>query len=98
MLAPAVIPRLAWHSRHFLPGECPPLLLLFGVFTAGRRWSRRGSRFSDEPFRVRDIQFNCPTVLVEACPTREEIADIGGTRRFAGPNRPPAIVPAGPDH
>ena len=41
------------------------------------RGSTYGGRFSDEPFRLRDIQFDHPQILVEACPPREEIGDFG---------------------
>ena len=41
---------------------------------------------------VRDIQFDCPQILVEACATREEIGNFGGTRRFGGSDALPAIA------
>src|SRR5438270_11677242 len=64
--------------------ECPPLLLLWRVSPARRPRSTRTGRFSDEPFRLRDIQFDCPIILVEALALGEEIREFGGTRRFAG--------------
>src|SRR5690348_13353663 len=51
-------------------------------------------RFSDEPFGVRDIQFNHPEIVVEACTTSEEINHVLGTRRFGGLRRLPSIVSA----
>jgi hypothetical protein len=55
-------------------------------------------RFSDEPFGVRDIQFDCPQILVEACATADEIPDICGTRRFGGPSFDPAVASFGREY
>src|SRR5438874_3070621 len=72
--------------------ECPPLLLLWRVSPSWPPRSTRTGRFSDEPFRLRDIQFDCPVILVEACALGEETRNFGGTRRFARPGRPPGVV------
>ena len=50
-------------------------------------------RFSDESFRLCDIQFNRPQILVEAFSTSEEISDFDGTRRIGGSNRLPTVTP-----
>jgi hypothetical protein len=55
------------------------------------RSTHRG-RFSDEPFGVRDVQFDRPRILVEPCATREEIPNVGGTRRVARSGELPAIA------
>src|SRR6185369_2277194 len=59
----------------------------------GRQGSTRRGRFSDEPFGVRDIQFHSPQILVEPCPTGEEISNFRGTRRFGGTGGPPVVTP-----
>ena len=38
--------------------ECPPLLVLDPAFIVAAGWSTRRDRFSDESFRLRDVQFN----------------------------------------
>lgn len=55
-------------------------------------------RFSDEPFGVRDIQFDCPKVVVEACTTSEEINHVLGTDRFGAPCRLPLITAVEAEH
>lgn len=50
-------------------------------------------RFSDESFRLCDIQFNCPQILVEAFSTSEEISNFDGTRRIGGSGSPPLVTP-----
>src|SRR5689334_7976247 len=55
-------------------------------------------RFSDEPFGVRDIQFNRPKIVVEACTTSEEINHVLGTRRFGGFRRLPLIAAGEAEH
>ncbi len=93
-----MIPRLAWHSQHCCNRKCPPLLLLSEVFPAMARRSTRRGRFSDEPFGVRDIQFDCPKILVEPCPPREEIRDFQGTCRFGRSDTLPAIASVEVEH
>ena len=85
------VPRLAWHSVEFPQAECPPLLLLSKVSPGDRSGSTRRGRFSDEPFRVRDIQFHGPEIFVEPCPLREEISNCEGTWRFGRPGTLPDI-------
>src|SRR5206468_10275513 len=48
---------------------------------------------SDEPFGVRDIQFDRPAILVEPCPAGEEISNFGGTCRFGRTDGPPCVAP-----
>jgi hypothetical protein len=52
---------------------------LIPLFSPKRGRSTRRGRFSDESFRLRDIQFNQPQIRVEASATREEIVEFGGT-------------------
>lgn len=78
-------------DRFFRAG-CPPLFLLTGVSPGRRAGSTRGSRFSDEPFGVRDIQFNRPEILVEPCTLSEELGNFDGTRRFGGPRPLPEVA------
>src|SRR3954468_21027515 len=68
-------------SLLLLQSRMPPALVVEQVFHSASAWSRRSGRFSDEPFRVRDVQFDCPAILVEPCPPGEEIGDFRGTRR-----------------
>src|SRR5205809_4896585 len=56
--------------------ECPPLLLLNRVSPARATGSSRSGRFSDEPFRVRDIQFDRPQILVEPCTLGDELCNF----------------------
>ena len=70
----------------------PPALVLLGGSPLSRQGSTHGGRFSDEPFRLRDIQFDCPRILVEACASREEIGDFRGTCRFGGSHGLPSIA------
>src|SRR5947209_15006691 len=79
---PSAVPRLAWHPCCFCSAGCPPLLLLSKVFTAVRARSRQSDRFSDEPFRVRDVQFDRPAILVKSRALGEEIRYFCGTCRF----------------
>ena len=55
-------------------------------------------RFSDEPFGVRDIQFDRPEILVEACAASEEINHVPGTRRFGSFRRLPLVVAVEAQH
>jgi hypothetical protein len=55
-------------------------------------------RFSDEPFGVRDIQFNRPEIVVEACTAGEEINHVLGTWRFGGRRRAPLITTVEAQH
>lgn len=79
------VPRLAWHPGSISKQECPPLLLLSEVSPAYPTGSTQTGRFSDEPFGLRDIQFQRPVIFVEACTFGEEISNFGGTRRLEGP-------------
>src|SRR5206468_9709092 len=89
-----LIPRLAWHCPRIIRGKCPPLLLLSRVSPRWIDGSTRSGRFSDVPFWVHDIQFDCPHILVEPCPLSEEISQIGGTRRFGRADPLPAVLAA----
>ena len=52
-------------------------------------------RFSDESFRVRDIQFDYPQIPVKPCALCEQVRDFGGTSGFGWPNALPSIASAG---
>lgn len=54
--------------------------------------STRKGRFSDEPFGVRDIQFDHPRIFVEACTTSEKIRNFDGTRRLGWSDALPAVA------
>jgi hypothetical protein len=60
------------------------------------RSTHRG-RFSDESFRLRDIQFNQPQIPVDPSAPREEIRQIDGTFRVDGTNLSPAIGAVDPE-
>ena len=58
--SPFVIPRLALAFPRLFRTKCPPLSLLGWVTPAELEGSTFRGRFSDEPFRLRDIQFDQP--------------------------------------
>ena len=65
----------------------PPALAVVPGFSPRNGAVNPKGRFSDEPFGVRDIQFDRPRILVEPCPLGEEIADFHGTRRIGRAGR-----------
>ena len=78
-------------SRSVIRPKDTPRSLVEPVSGHGSRGSSHRSRFSDEPFRVRDVQFDDPGILVEPCALSEEFVDFDGTGRFGGPRFTPAI-------
>jgi hypothetical protein len=76
----------------------PPALGVIGVSLGRWQRSTHQGRFSDEPFGVRDIQFDCPRIFVEPCSPREEIGNFGGTGRFGRADGLPAIGSVGGKH
>jgi len=91
--APSAVTRLAWHSPGIFPYKNAPALVVVRVSAPRPAGSTRGGRFSDEPFRLRDVQFDCPGILVEACALSEEIGNLPGIRRFGRSGALPAIIP-----
>ena len=90
---PSAICRLAWHflavsSQENAPRSCCCSAVSGQIVTGS---SPRG-RFSDEPFGVRDIQFDRPQILVESCPFGEEIRNFRGFGRFGRARPAPSIV------
>ena len=71
------------------PERMPPALVVVRKLTRSRlNGSTRSGRFSDESFRLCDIQFDRPKVLVEPCTAFDECGDFDGTRRFDRVRRP----------
>jgi hypothetical protein len=77
----------------FTPAECPPLFVLVRVSPGSPPRSTQRGRFSDEPFRVRDVQFQSPRILVKTRTFGEEASNFDGTCGFGGPNSPPGVCP-----
>ena len=74
--------------------KVPPALSLNVVSPPMLRGSRRAGRFSDESFRLRDVQFDLPQIRVESCLLFEEVPNLLGTRSLSRPDRRPCISSA----